>query len=99
MVLLAISVGFLGLQHVLLRWMAHGHVAHALLGAGTSPHVAPTSAAVLAVALLVVRFASYVVVPGLLLAVLAELVAYALVGPKRPEDDDEDAFSVIDADE
>ncbi len=96
-VLLAISVVFLALQHTLLRAMAHGHIAHVLLGVGNAPP--PTGAAVLAISLLVVRFVSYIIVPGLLLAVAAELVAYVLVGPKRDGGEEEDSLSVLDADE
>lgn len=97
MVLLVVSLTFLASQHVLLRWMAHGDVAHVLLGAGNGPP--PTGAATLAVTLLIVRFASYVIVPGLLLAAGAELVAYALVGPKRDDENDDDPASLIDPDD
>ena len=75
----AIAAAFLVLHHVLVRAMAHGHVAHALL-AGGGARIGP---AVLACALVVVRLVAIVVVPGLLLAALAEIVAYLLVGPKR----------------
>jgi hypothetical protein len=37
----------------------------------------------------VVRFMSVMLVPGLLLASAAEIVAYLLVGPKRAADPDE----------
>lgn len=87
-VLLAISLTCLALHHVLLRAMAHGHVAHALLGAGNAPP--KTGPAFVAIALVVVRFVSVIIVPGLLLAVAAEVVAYLLVGPKRTIDEDED---------
>jgi hypothetical protein len=79
-ILASLSAICLALQHVLLRMMAHGHVAHVLLGAGnTSPK---TGAAALAIALLVVRFVSYILVPGLVLAAGAEAIAYLLVGPR-----------------
>jgi len=66
--------------------MAYGHVAHVLLGAGhTTP---PAKAAAVALALVVARVASYVLVPGLVLAAAAEIAAWLLVGPHRPEDDD-----------
>jgi hypothetical protein len=97
MVLLTVSLACLALQHVLLRSMAHGHIAHVLLGVGNAPPNA--RAAALAISLLGVRFVSYVIVPGLLLAVAAELVAYALVGPKRAEEDDDDPLSVLDIEE
>lgn len=68
--------------HVLLvRAMAHGHVAHVLLGSGNA--APPVGAASLAVALVVVRFVAVVVAPGALLAALASLVAHVLVGPPR----------------
>jgi hypothetical protein len=82
--LAAISIVCLATQHVLLREMAYGHTAHVLLGAG---HQAPpTRAAALAIALVIARLASYVLVPGLTLAAAAELAAWILVGPKRPDD-------------
>lgn len=87
-VLAIISFTFLALHHVLLRAMAHGHVAHVLLGAGNAPP--PTGAAVLAIGLVAVRFVSVMLVPGLLLASAAEIVAYLLVGPKRADDPDPD---------
>ena len=79
--LVALSLGCLVLHSLLLRAAAHGHVAHVLLGAGNSAP-APGSAAI-AISLLVVRFVAYVVVPGMLLAAAAEVIAYLLVGPKR----------------
>jgi hypothetical protein len=66
--------------------MAHGHVAHVLLGAGNAPP--PASAAAVAIALVVIRFLTVIVVPGLLLAATAEVVAYLLVGPSRESSDD-----------
>jgi len=83
---LAISVACLLLHHVLLRAMAHGHVAHVLLGAGNAPP--PASAAAVAITLLVIRLLTVIVVPGLLLAAAAEIVAYLLVGPTREASDD-----------
>jgi hypothetical protein len=87
LVLSAISLAFLAIHHGLLRAMAHDHVAHVLLGAGNAP--TDPKAAALAVSLLAVRFVSYILVPGLLLAAAAEIVAYLLVGPKRTNDEDE----------
>jgi hypothetical protein len=71
--------------HVLLvRAMAHGHVAHVLLGSGNA--APPVGAALLAVSLVVIRLLAVVVAPGALLAALASLVAHALVGPPRGGD-------------
>jgi hypothetical protein len=87
-----VSAICLALQHVLLRKMAHGHVAHVLLAAGNHPP--PSGAATLAIALLVARFVAYVLVPGLLLAAGAETIAFFLVGPRShgqgPDRDDEE---------
>ena len=85
----ALVVGALSLLtllvHVLLvRAMAHGHVAHVLLGSGNA--APPLGAATLAVSLVIVRFAAVVIAPGLLLASLASLVAHVLVGPPRGGD-------------
>ncbi|MBN9160939.1 MAG: hypothetical protein BGO98_00160 [Myxococcales bacterium 68-20] len=83
----ALSVACLALHHVLLRAMAHGHVAHVLLGAGNAPP--PAGAAALAITLVIVRFVLVMLVPGLLLAAAAEIVAYLLVGPKGSSDLDD----------
>jgi uncharacterized membrane protein YgcG len=74
-----LAVLTLAVHVVLVRLMAHGHVAHVLLGSGNA--APPIGAALLAVSLVVVRFAAVVIAPGALLAVLASLVAHALVGP------------------
>jgi hypothetical protein len=66
--------------------MAHGHIAHTLLVAGNS-HASEGAVAV-ALGLVIVRFVSVILVPGLLLAAAAEVIAYLLVGPKRTTDDD-----------
>jgi hypothetical protein len=79
---------FLLAHHILLRAMVHGHIAHVLLGAGNAPP--DTGAATLAIALVIVRFISVIIVPGLGLAAAAEIVAYFLVGPKRTEEDEEE---------
>jgi len=76
-----LAVVSLVLHAVLVRAMAHGHVAHVLLGAGNA--APPLGAAVLAVSLVVMRFGAVVVAPGALLAAAASLVAHALVGPPR----------------
>lgn len=65
----------------LVRAMAHGHVAHVLLGSGSS--APPVGAALLAVSLVVVRFAAVVLAPGALLSALASLAAHVVVGPPR----------------
>jgi hypothetical protein len=84
-VLTAVSLACLALQHVLLRAMAYGHVAHVLLAAGHA--TPPARAAAMAITLVIARSVSYVLVPGLMLAAAAEVVAWILVGPKRPEDE------------
>jgi hypothetical protein len=76
-----VSIVCLVLHHVLVRAMAHGHIAHVLLG--RSP---PASAATLAIALVIVRVITVMLVPGLLLAAAAEVTAYLLVGPPRERD-------------
>ncbi len=86
LVLLAVSFTCLALHWILLRAMAHGHVAHVLLG--TSHSAPPTRAALLATSLIVVRLVSVIIVPGLLLAAVAEIVAYVLVGPTGTSEDD-----------
>ena len=63
----------------LVRAMAHGHVAHVLLGSGNA--APPLAAASLAVALVVVRFVAVVISPGALLAAASSLVAHAVLGP------------------
>jgi hypothetical protein len=85
-----ISILCLTLHFVLLRVMAHGHIAHVLLGSGNAPP--PTGAAILAIGLVIVRFVSVMLVPGLLLAAAAEILAYLLVGPKRAGDPDDPAI-------
>ena len=71
LVVLAASLVTLFGHLVLVRLMAHGHVAHVLLGSGNG--APPIGAALLAVALL--RFAAVVLVPGAILAALASLLA------------------------
>jgi len=80
----AVIVGMLALltlllQVVLVRAMAHGHVAHVLLGSGNS--APPLDAAFLAISLVVTRFLALVVAPGVLLASLVSIIAHAAVGP------------------
>jgi hypothetical protein len=76
-----VSLVCLAIHWVLVRAMAHGHVAHVLLGSGNAPP--PAGAAALAISLVVVRFVAVMLVPGLLLAAAAEIIAYLLVGPPR----------------
>lgn len=80
-VLLVVSTVLLLSYFVLIRRMAHGNIANVLLGGA-----APTDAIAIAVTLVVVRFVTVVLVPGLMLAAVAELAAYVLVGPRRDED-------------
>ena len=87
-VLTVLSLVLLVAHHILVRAMAHGHVAHALLGAGNAPP--PAGAAALAIGLIAVRLLAVLLVPGFLLAAAAEIVAYLLVGPKRAADLDDD---------
>jgi hypothetical protein len=82
LVVAALSVVVLVIHLVLVRAMAHGHVAHVLLGAGNA--APPLGAAALAVSLVVVRLVALVLAPGLLLASVASLLAHVLVGPPRP---------------
>jgi hypothetical protein len=74
-VVAALALGALLLHVVLVRAMAHGHVAHVLLGSGNA--APPLGAALLALSLVVVRFAAVVVAPGALLASAASLLAHA----------------------
>lgn len=80
-VLATIAIVFLVCHHVLLRKLAHDNGVNALLAAGNATELGWT--ACLAIALAIVRLVTFLVVPGLLLAAAAELVAYLLVGPKR----------------
>lgn len=73
---------------ILVRMMAHGHIAHVLLGGGAS-----AGATAIAVSLVVVRFITVILVPGLMLAAFAELLAYVLVGPRRDTDDDDEVLT------
>lgn len=72
-VALVVSAVLLVVHPLLVRAMAHGHVAHALLGAGH--RMPPASSVLLVVALLVARLLAIVVVPGLVLAAVTSLVA------------------------
>ncbi len=80
LITLALSVLTLVLDLVLVRAMAHGHVAHVLLGSGNA--APPLGAAALAIALVLVRLGAVVLAPGLLLASLVSLLAHVLVGPQ-----------------
>jgi hypothetical protein len=81
----ALALAVLLLHAVLVRAMAHGHVAHVLLGSGNA--APPIGAAVLAASLVAARFLALVVAPGVLLASFASLLAHGLVGPKGRGDE------------
>jgi hypothetical protein len=78
-VVAAVALATTLLHLVLVRAMAHGHVAHVLLGSGNA--APPVGAALLAVSLVLARFAAIVIAPGALLAAAASLVAHAVMGP------------------
>ena len=71
------SLAFVALHEVLVRLMAHGHVAHSLLAGGPS-----LGAALLAVALVIVRFVAVVMVPGALATAAVLALAHYFVGSK-----------------
>jgi hypothetical protein len=73
--ILVASIVIVALDFVLVRIMAHGHVAHALLAGGPS-----LSAALLAAALVIVRFVAVVIVPGLLATAATLATAHYFVG-------------------
>lgn len=75
--LLVASLVIVAVDFVLVRIMAHGHVAHALLAGGPTP-----SAALLAAALVVVRFVAVVIVPGLLAMAAVLATAHYFVGSR-----------------
>ena len=70
------------LHVVLVRAMAHGHVAHVLLGSGNA--FPPMGAALLALSLVAVRLFAIVLAPGVLLASGVSLLAHGLMGPAGP---------------
>jgi hypothetical protein len=78
---IAVASAIVAVHLVLVRAMAHGHVAHVLLGAGNA--APPAGAALLALSLVLVRFAAMVLVPGAVLAATASLIAQ-LVRAQRP---------------
>lgn len=80
MIVAVLAVAVILIHVLFVRLMAHGHVAHVLLGSAN--HAPPIGAALLAVALLVARFLSVVIAPGALLASATSLAAHVLVGPK-----------------
>ncbi len=86
--ILCASLAVLALHELLVRAMAHGHVAHVLLGAGSSPP--PLAAALLAIALVVVRLLAIVVVPGALLMAAVGFAAHHLSGSYSIGTSDED---------
>jgi len=76
--ILVASILILLLDEALVRAMAHGHVAHVLLGAGSG--TPPLGAALLALALVVVRVLAVVAVPGALLMSAVGFAAHYFVG-------------------
>jgi hypothetical protein len=85
LIVLGVVVTVLLCHELLLRISAHGHVAHVLLAAGNGPP--PIGAAMVAVALVVVRFLAVVVAPGAALACVASLAAHEIMGPPQREDE------------
>ena len=79
--LVSVAVLFVVLHAVLLRLAAQSQVAHVLLGAGNGPP--PLAAALIAVALVIVRIGAIVVAPGLVLAAACEALAFAVAGPRH----------------
>ena len=79
-IVVGLSLAVIVVHFVLVRLMAHGHVAHVLLGSGNA--APPLGAALLAVTLVLARLGAIVVAPGALLASAASLVAHAVAGPK-----------------
>jgi hypothetical protein len=75
---IACSLATLLVHLLLVRLMAHGHVAHVLLGSGNA--APPIGAALLAVGLVLMRLAAVVLVPGAVLAALASLLAHVVFG-------------------
>ena len=75
--LLIASLVIVALDFVLVRIMAHGHVAHALLAGGPS-----LSAALLAAALVIVRFVAVVIVPGMIAMAAVLATAHYFVGSR-----------------
>ena len=80
LIVIAAAMAAVLLDLILVRVMAHGHVAHVLLGAGSS--APPIGPALLAIALVLARFGAVVIAPGALLAAAASLVAHVVIGPK-----------------
>jgi hypothetical protein len=83
-IMLGLAGLVLVLHEILVRAMAHGHVAHVLLGSGNAGP--PIGAATLAIVLVVTRVCAIVVVPGAILASLASLFAHVAVGPQGADD-------------
>ena len=82
----ALSLAAMALHPVLLRAMAHGHVAHVLLGAGNS--APPLPAAALAVSLVLARTLAILLAPGALLACAVSLAAGALARRRAGEEEE-----------
>ena len=71
-------------HRILLAKLAHGSDAHVFL-----THAGTSSMTALVLAFVAARFVAYLLVPGLLLAAAAEIVAYVLVGPRRTVEEEE----------
>lgn len=81
--ILAWSIALVVLHTVLVRVMAHGHVAHSLLAGGPSLGAGGSSGSwLLAAALVVIRLVAVVVVPGLLATATVLAAAHYLVGSR-----------------
>jgi hypothetical protein len=79
--LLIASLVIVLLDFVLVRFMAHGHVAHALLAGGPTLSAAYSpSSWLLAAALVIVRFVAVVIVPGFLATAATLASAHYFVG-------------------
>ena len=74
--ILVASIVIIVLDELLVRAMAHGHVAHVLLGAGSSSP--PLGAALLAAALVIVRVLAIIAVPGALMTCAVGFTAHYL---------------------
>lgn len=81
LVLTVLSVICLVVHQVLLARFAHSGDAHRFLVQGGDTSLVLTFFGA--------RFVAYLLVPGLLLAVLAEVAAFVLVGPRRVEEEED----------
>jgi hypothetical protein len=86
------SLAALATHALLVPVTAERHVAHALLAAGNGPP--PVGAALVALALVVVRLLALLVVPGALLAALTSLTAHVALGPPSAHPPEPDGTGV-----